>query len=619
MKNLTGALALFLLLVHAASAEAKVVEQDKAFRVASGFVAAHSNGLRSASSIELVYTATAAAGLDEALRSLAGRPLFYVYNVQGKAGFVMVSADDNAIPILAYAAQGEFEPDNMPGNLKSWLSVYEKEISGLAENENAAAGEALAGWDVWLKAATRAPSAVVLLPTAEWDQTEPYNNLCPEDGPGRALAGCVATAMGVIMKYHQWPEKGTGSHSYTTQSLQIPLSADFNVAYDWDNMPDAYNRRWSAAQRQAVATLIYHCGVAANMDYTYEASGSSGWDASRALTDYFGFDQGLSMICRDLYTTAEWYDLLRNELNENRPLLYGGNTKDEEGHLFVIDGYDSQDYFHVNWGWSGIANGYYQLSALEPTQQGAGGSREGEGYDFLQDAIIGLQKATRLSQPNHEFYFPEAGDFDVYGLSTDVDVITRDRPFKLRFSYVFDYGRRDFDGAMGFFVVDSNGYRKTELETFRYRLEAGYGLYDDVGETYTLASEIEKGDKIRMFYNSNGRQWKPVRGTQHTVVELPLGTPLPVSVEAPAAIPHPTQATVDEGNLRILLADGEALREARLFSLSGRLLETFRPSALSGAQPFFPLYNIPSGIYIISIHLTKNAHSYRRNHIFLNK
>ena len=617
MKNLTGALALFLLLIHAASAEAKVVEQDKAFRVASGFVAAQSNGLRSASSIELVYTATARPP-DEALRSLGGRPLFYVYNVQDKAGFVMVSADDHAIPILAYAAQGEFEPDNMPANLKAWLSVYEKEISALAENDKAAAGEALPGWEVWPEADTRAPSAIVLLPTAEWDQTAPFNNLCPQDGPERALAGCVATAMGIIMKYHQWPEKGTGSHSYTTQSLQIRLSADFNVAYDWDNMPDeAYNRRWSAARQQAVATLIYHCGVAANMDYTREGSGSSGWDASRALTDYFGFDQGLSMVCRDLYTTAEWYNLLQNELNENRPLLYGGSTEDEEGHLFVVDGYDSQDYFHVNWGWSGIANGYYQLSALDPSRQGAGGSSKG--YDFLQDAIIGLQKATSLSQPTHEFYFLEAGDFDVYGLSTDVDVITRDQPFKLRFSYVFDYGRRDFDGAMGFFVVDTNGYRKTELETFRYRLEADYVLYDDVGETYTIASEIEKGDKIRMFYNSSGTQWKPVRGTQHTVVELPLGTPLPVAVETPAAIPGQAHVTIDGGNLRILLAEGEALREARIFSLSGRLLQTFRPSGLSGTQRSFPLYNIPSGIYIISIQLSKNARSYRRNHIVLNK
>ena len=409
MKKITTA-TLLLFVCIAANLKAKIVEQDKAFRAASGFVAARSAGLRSASSLEWVYTAMAKP--DSTAQGVPERPLLYIYNVQGKAGFVIVSADDHAIPILAYADEGEFEPEAMPGNLKNWLAVYEKEISALAEQENTLSGENPSQWDFLLKAATRAPAApAVLLPTADWDQTEPYNNLCPMDSAGRSLAGCVATAMGILMKYHRWPEKGTGSHSYTTQTLRIPLSADFNVTYDWENMPDTYNRQSNAARRQAVASLIYHCGVAANMDYTYEASGSTEWDAAQALTGYFGYDQGLSIIYRELYTAGEWYDLLRNELDENRPLLYSGSTKNEEGHLFVIDGYDTQNCFHVNWGWSGMANGYYQLSALEPTLQGAGGSRAGEGFDFWQDAIIGLQKARRQSSPNHEFYFLEAGDF----------------------------------------------------------------------------------------------------------------------------------------------------------------------------------------------------------------
>ncbi|MDR1555753.1 MAG: thiol protease/hemagglutinin PrtT [Tannerellaceae bacterium] len=617
MKKITT-LALLLLLLNGANLRAKIVEQDKAFRVASRFVAAYSDGLRSSSSIELVYTAVAAA--DSGLRAAAERPLFYVYNVHDKAGFVIVAGDDQALPVLAYAGRGEFGVDSRPANLQKWLSVYEKEISGLIEKEDTPSAEILQKWEALLKGDTPAPSALVLLPTAQWDQTEPYNNLCPIDSGRRALAGCVATAMGIVMKYHQWPEEGKGSHSYTTSSRGIPLTADFNVAYDWGTMPDVYSRSWDATQRKAVAELIYHCGVAANMDYTYEASGSTEWEAAHALTTYFGYDKGLCMSYRELYTREEWHELLRHELDQDRPVLYGGTTKNEEGHLFVIDGYDSRDYFHVNWGWSGIADGYYLLSALEPQLQGAGGSKEGEGYDFQQDAIIGLQKETRLSRPNHEFYFLEDGDFDVYGLSTDVDIITRDKPFRLRFSYVFDYGRRDFDGTMGFFIVDKNGNRKTELETFRYSLEAGYVVYDTEGETYTITSDVEKGDKIRMYYNSNGQEWKPVRGTQHTVVELPVEVPLLTSNEAAGGLfPAAKISVAAGGTLDILLSDKESLQAATIFDLSGRLLKELDLPHSGGSHVSCSLYDLPPGIYILSLQITENTHFYRTNHIFLNK
>lgn len=601
-------IALFLLLFVGTDAVAKVVEPDKAFRIASNFVSSRGD-LRSSFTIQLVYTAVANA--DPELRS-AGNPLFYVYNIENDGGFVMVSGDDRAFPVLAYADKGMFQAYSMPSNLKNWLSFYEKEISYIIEKTHAPSTEVREEWDALLEGASKAASSIVLLPTANWDQVKPFNNLCPEDSGEQTLAGCVATAMGILMKYHQWPEKGTGSNAYVTQSKKISVKANFNVAYDWGNMLDTYNRSWTSEQESAVATLIYHCGVATYMDYTFDGSGTTTWDAVNALTAYFGYDKGGYMVYKNLYTTSEWYDLVRNELNENRPLLYGGVTKSDEGHLFVIDGYNSQNYFHVNWGWSGLANGYYLLSSLAPQWQGAGGSIDGEAYSFEQDAIIGLKKkTTNQSLPNHEFYFLEedvTGDekFKVYGLSTDVDIITQGQPFNLRFSYIFDYGRRDFDGTMGFFVVDKNGNRKIELEVFNYSLKANYVLYDDAGETYTITEKTEKGDKIRMYYNSTGNEWewKPVRGVGETIVELPVEVSLQTSDEPVMNIlPAIVNVSIsgDGTAINIFSTDNNPLRAVRLFDISGHLAGELNFHNSEDTHLSFPVNHMPPGIYILSV------------------
>ncbi|MDR2809370.1 MAG: thiol protease/hemagglutinin PrtT [Tannerellaceae bacterium] len=601
-------IALFLLLFVGTDSVAKVVEQDKAFRIATNFVSSRRD-LRNALTIQLVYTATAA---EPELRS-AGNPLFYVYNVENDGGFVMVSGDDTTHPVLAYADKGMFQTHSMPSNLKNWLLFYEKEISYIIEKAYDSSAEVREEWNALLEGTTKAESSVVLLPTANWDQVQPFNDLCPVDSGEPALAGCVATAMGILMKYHQWPEKGTGSNAYTTQSKKIPVKANFNVTYHWENMPDTYNRRWTSEQENAVATLIYHCGVATNMDYTYDGSGTTTWDAVNALTAYFGYDKGAYMVYRNLYTTSEWNELIRNELNESRPLLYGGVTKNEEGHLFVIDGYNSQNYFHVNWGWSGLANGYYLLSSLDPQWQGAGGSTDGEGYAFEQDAIIGLKRKTsNRSLPNHEFYFLEEGDiederFKVYGLSTNADIITQGQPFNLRFSYIFDYGRRDFDGTMGFFVVDKNGNHKIKFDVFPYSLKANYVLYDDTGETYTITEKIEKGDKIRMFYNSTGidGEWKPVRGMGETIVELPVEVSLQTSNEPVINNIRPTAVNVSiSGNgatIDIFSADNTPLKTVRLFDISGHPAGELNFYNSENTHLSFPVHHLPPGIYILSV------------------
>jgi hypothetical protein len=535
----------------------------------------------------------------------------------------VVSGDDAITPILAYADKGAFSTLPMPANLKNWLSRYEKEIAYSIEKGDTATGKIRQEWNDLLAETTptRAESPIVLMPTAVWGQDTPYNDLCPIDSGGRTPAGCVATAMGIIMKYHQWPQRGTGSNSYETNSLGISLQADFDVAYDWENILDKYeysrnNTQWNTAQGKAVATLIYHCGVATWMDYQYEQSGTTEWDAADAMINNFGYDKGLYLANRELYTPKEWDKLLQTELDEERPLLYGGLTSEmDEGHQFVIDGYTSH-YYHVNWGWDGWANGYYLLTSLDPDGQAAGNSREGGGYSTDQDVIIGLQKAMRGSRYNNEFFFLEAGKFNIYGLSTDVDSITKGIPFKVRFSYIYDYGVREFNGKMGFFVVDKEGNRKIALEVFDYSLDEGYVLYDEEGETYIITEEIEEGDRVRMYYRPDGHDWKPVRGTSKTVTELPVGIkieyPVRTSIESAEAINPAVVVSVAYGGavIDVQSTEREAIRSVRIFNLTGHLLKELRYPA-NEWQVSIPSGDLPAGIYAVSVQTARGISSHK--------
>jgi hypothetical protein len=446
--------------------------------------------------------------------------------------------------------------------------------------------------------------------------------LCPQDSGKQSVTGCVATAMGIAMKYYRYPLKGQGKVSYKTFTKRIPVSADFNVAYDWDNMLDEYKKDnnnntplWNADEGDAVATLLFHCGSAAFMDYRYDASGSSTFDAVTALIKNFSYDSGVYEVSRDLYTAEEWNALLQQELNEARVILYCGVSKEGAGHLMVIDGYNTQGYYHVNWGWGGTSNGLYLLSSLEPQTQGIGGNKEGSGYALYQSASIGLQEAQEQSSPNHEFYFLNLEEirettgenpfkFKVCGLSTNVNLVAKGEPFLISFSYVTDYGQRDFDGSFGFFIFDKDNRLKDTLEVFPWQLGGHYLLYDLEGTEYTITSDVEAGDRIRMVYTSNQTDWKQVRGTGNTALEIPIGVPISTASE-----PCPVQ----NGDRPLVTTDGAVvahvhssapIREISIFDIAGSLVGQQKYGAYPSDGIYdvsFSINNLSSGIYIISV------------------
>ncbi|MDR1602814.1 MAG: C10 family peptidase [Tannerella sp.] len=319
------------------------------------------------------------------LRNAATEAYYYIFNTGDDEGFIIISGDDRADDVLGYATQGHFDIDVIPTNFRNWLSLYRSELKSLSETPELPQRTVYAS-HTFFDAVLLAPEIKPLLGNTVWGQNVPFNALCPiiPETDTRAIAGCVATAMAQIMKFYEWPAKGTGSKTYISQKHHLRLNVDFSqTAYEWAQMRDTYvDGEFSEAELNAVATLIYHCGVAAEMNYSY-VSGASQQIAAFGMKDYFNYATDMQLLDRGFYATHEWYYLLKEELNASRPIFYVGSRDDGTAHAFVCDGYDRNGLFHFNWGWAGSGNGYFNVSIIEPWNM--------TGYNGGQNIVAGIQ------------------------------------------------------------------------------------------------------------------------------------------------------------------------------------------------------------------------------------
>ncbi|MCC8036524.1 MAG: C10 family peptidase [Bacteroidales bacterium] len=310
----------------------------------------------------------------------------YIFNRGVNNGFLVLAADDEVTPILGYSEQGMIDPDNMPLPLKDYLEEIGREIAWAANNPGAVSPKA---------PSLDEPSIEPICKTL-WDQDAPYNDMCPVVNGSTSVTGCAATAMAQVMKVQNWPVTGSGSNSYswTVNSITYNISSDFSAhTYDWTNMLDSYTSSATTTQRNAVAQLMLDCGVAINMSYSPSASAAVSMTAVPAFYKYFGYGGTTHMAYRATYYLVDWNQLIYDELAAGRAVYLSGQNS-EGGHAFVCDGYSSDNFFHINWGWSGISNGYFLLTTLDPTQQGIGGTTATDGYTGSLAAIIGLIPAT---------------------------------------------------------------------------------------------------------------------------------------------------------------------------------------------------------------------------------
>lgn len=312
-----------------------------------------------------------------------GNPALYVINNVGEEGFLVVAADDAAAPLLGWTDSGEFDADNMAPGLRYWLGALQEQIAWAEYN----------GLPAYSAPAPTYYATIAPLMTTKWDQGAPYNDLCPLDGTRRTYTGCVATAMAQIINAHKYPTKGVGTYSYSWNGQT--LSFDYgNTTFEYDKMLDSYNAMSSAESKTAVATLMYACGVSVDMGYGTYSSGAVSAKVPQAMVDCFGFDKGIEFHCRAFYTSQQWEKMIYDEIANNGPVYMSGRN-DEGGHAFVADGYN-KGFFHMNWGWSGLSDGYYRVNALDPDSQGTGGSSAG--YNVDQGILINVKPAVEGSE-----------------------------------------------------------------------------------------------------------------------------------------------------------------------------------------------------------------------------
>jgi len=296
--------------------------------------------------------------------------VFYVYDFH--PGFVIVSADDRMEPVLGYSLEGDYDAANVPDNMRAFLEGYAEELQYAMRIGYTQDVRMAEKWQSMVRGTyhpiSRNQAVVGPLLSTRWDQNSPYNALCPavSGGPGgHAYAGCVATTMGQVMRYWEYPTRGVGSNTYVNNDTLCPdtMYANFGAAvYDYSLMPEKLTLSSSTAEKNAVTTLLLHCGVAVNMSYGADGSSAYTSNVPTVMQQYFRYPAS-QYLSRSNYSST-WVQRLKQNLDQLRPIPYRGSGSG--GHAFVCDGYDDMDYFHFNWGWSGSYNGYYLLSSLLP-------------------------------------------------------------------------------------------------------------------------------------------------------------------------------------------------------------------------------------------------------------
>lgn len=318
------------------------------------------------------------------LSKAAGFPNLYIFN--GEEGFVILSADNCVKPVLGYSLTNHFVAENMPDNLKWWLQGYDESIAESIKHGEKTTEETRQSWVDLLSGkmlVTGEPNRTVApLISTSWHQDPPFNNLCPAN----TVTGCVATAMAQVMKKWNYPETGIGSHSYHWNG--DTYSVDFgSTNYDWANMKNSYSESYSSTEATAVATLLYHCGVSVEMKYVpYNESSSNIERASHALATYFNYTSTYIKKA-EFEDDASWISRIKEDLDQGLPTLYGGSRENSnQGHAFVCDGYDSNDYLHFNWGWSSGAQGYYSVA------------KNGHSFTRNQCAVVNIRPINSLAE-----------------------------------------------------------------------------------------------------------------------------------------------------------------------------------------------------------------------------
>jgi hypothetical protein len=431
-------------------------------------------------------------------------------------GFVITATDVRMPALLGYSDRGSFaEASRMPA-FRSVLDAYSK-------TADEGAGE------TYRMRRADLPAAVSPLITDTWHQNEPYWQQTPVVDGKQCFTGCVAHAMAEVMYYYRYPERGTGSHTYTdTKGCGLTLTANFGEhTYDWDNILDSYTEgAYTQEQVDAVALLLSDCGIAVNMRYTPQESGAYTVYQPIALANYFGYDRGVQMYFRDFFTWREWNDMLMTELAAGRPVLMAGYSAGQ-GHAYVCDGYDEQGLYHINWGWEGLANGYYNIQYMSPDlKEWFDKDNAEQGLNLLQNIVVGIKPMSEEGQTAEVHSF---GMSRIYALDS---VAERDGLLNVVTCDVSNIGWNLHEGRVTLALKDDEGIAAL-LKDYDHAF-----LLEEIDDTsytdtlcFTVPADVAEGIyRLVPVFSDNG-EWKEVRNS--------VGTP------------NYLKAVVDAGSVRL--------------------------------------------------------------------
>ncbi len=515
-KKAIGTLILFVLCLT--GLKAGPVDFETAQKKAAKFYGVHARASSAKSLPELycVYPQN---------RKSGGFVPYYIFNAGKNQGFVIVAGDDNATQtVLGYSLSGSFDMENLPDNLRYWLDFYEEGVKSAASSDRV---------DVRKNDAVKAGVAKEpLLGDINYNQSVPYNDLCPVDSRTgrRSMTGCVATALVSIARYYGYPEKGQGSITYSDKGETRSMDFSKNT-YDWANILNDYNGNVSSyteEQRTAIATIMRDMGHAVQMGYGSDASGAYRPQTVDGVVKYMGFDSILNYRERSWYDNDDqWIAVIKDNLDNDQPLYYSGQG-DGGGHAFVFDGYDSADYFHVNWGWGGSYNGYFTVRHLDPEHTDGIGAGTGGGYTSMQGIIHNMAPVGQ-ARCQDEYLLRASNVIEAFQQKVDSVYSIGKTPMEVRVYRLRNQAMSMFrgtvalaawrDGEMLKVISDEKPVeisrlgQSDEILSFNARLDS---LEDGEYEIWVVCKPEKENARWHKVYGSNGNRyttvsWIPVR------------------------------------------------------------------------------------------------------------
>ena len=416
---------------------------------------------------------------------------YYIFNAEDNQGFVVASGDDRTAQILGFGNSGNIDVANMPLNMQELLANYVKQIEALGNKKVTTTTVAGSG-----------KANISPLLSTTWNQDIPYNNSMNVSVPGKTgnpYTGCTATALAQVLRYHRYPDETKAEiPTFFTDEHHISVPAvAANSPIDWNYMLDAYvGVSSTATQEKAVADLMMYCSYALRSDFYPDGTGAYINTIPPILVDIFGYDPTVMLEASANYTIDSWHKMVYNELAANRPVVYGASSIGG-GHAFVIDGYRTDGYYHINWGWEGVCDNYFLLHIANPYSiEGTGASSTEDGYSFGQEAIIGFQHGVDNTDRTHLDAYLDGFDEDEGGVYINFEAYN-----VLDKTSSYDVGVAYYDNSNNLHVVWTYN-----ADNVNFYSGIGGGIYlNDLGNfpagTYTLFA-VSRADGTEAWYRS---------------------------------------------------------------------------------------------------------------------